>query len=246
MTFKNATVASSNGRTPKYNLSGLRFGRLMVVRHVGSRHKDSVYACICDCGAYVEARASRMKSGNVKSCGCLNAEQRPFIAKKEIRSPASSDVRSGAYASWMSMHRRCYVESASHFERYGGRGIVVCERWKSFQNFLSDMGEKPEGKSLDRINNSGNYEPTNCRWATHIEQSNNRDNNVRISFMGIDQTMQQWSREPGAVSAQLIRVRLRYGWSVERAIFEPPKRRKSKLCVNAAAHPKFSGESIQG
>lgn len=223
MTFKNATVMPRNGRSLKHNLSGLRFGRLMVVRHIGARHKDSIYVCICDCDAYVEARATKLKSGNVKSCGCLNAEQWPGIAKKTIRSPASSDVRSGAYVSWREMHRRCYVPRTPHFERYGGRGVVVCERWHSFGNFLIDMGERPQGKTLDRINNAGNYEPGNCRWATPVEQANNRTDNVRVRFAGSDRTISEWSREPGAVYASLIAGRLRAGWGVERAIFEPPR-----------------------
>jgi len=229
MKLQNATVFAPNGRSLKYNLSGLRFGRLMVVRHVDARHKDSIYACICDCDAYVEARATKLKSGNVKSCGCLNAEQRPHIAKKTKRKPASSDVRSGAYISWREMHRRCYVSRTPHFERYGGKGVVVCERWNYFGNFLVDMGERPQGKTLDRINNSGNYEPSNCRWATPVEQANNRADNVRVSFAGTDRTVSEWSREPGAVYASLIAGRLRAGWDVERAIFEPSRRKRVQL-----------------
>lgn len=119
------------------------------------------------------------------------------------------------------MVRRCRETTHFAYSRYGGRGITVCDRWASFDNFFADMGAKPEGRSLDRINNNGNYEPTNCRWATKYEQDNNRRSNRLFTVNGVTRTIAEWSRHTGIKAGRLYDRVLTNGWSMERAITEP-------------------------
>lgn len=127
------------------------------------------------------------------------------------------------------MISRCKLPSGRAYKYYGGRGIKVCERWVKFENFLVDMGERPTGKSIDRINNDGNYEPGNCRWATDIEQHRNRSDNVRITFNGETMTMAEWE-ERLSMKRGLLRDRISSGWSAEDALMRP-KMTKSEAAV---------------
>jgi len=124
------------------------------------------------------------------------------------------------YAIWRGMRSRCLNKKRSSYRFYGGRGIEVCERWNSFPNFRSDMGNAPVGKTLDRIDNNGNYEHGNCRWATRKEQSNNTRSNVHLTVQGRTQTIMQWSEEKG-IEWSTIFYRLARGWSAERAVMQP-------------------------
>jgi len=121
---------------------------------------------------------------------------------------------------WRSMHRRCTDPAIAHFERYGGRGITVCERWRSFDNFLADMGEAPPNLSLDRRDNDGNYEPGNCRWATQSEQLRNSTTARILEFRGKAQCVTAWAEELG-LAHNSIQKRLRDGWSIKRALSTP-------------------------
>lgn len=113
---------------------------------------------------------------------------------------------------------RCYDSNAANYDRYGGRGIKVCERWHKFENFYADMGDKPKGLSIDRYpNNDGDYEPPNCRWATDSEQNRNRSNNRMLEMDGRAQLLVDWSMETG-LSVQVIRARLQRGWSIKDAL----------------------------
>ena len=130
------------------------------------------------------------------------------------------------YESWASMMTRCRNPRHKDYAIYGGRGVTVCGRWHAFENFLKDMGARPQGTSLDRFpNRDGNYEPGNCRWATPLEQGNNTRRNVVLEFQGRKQTLSQWSRETG-INAGTLRDRVhRYKWSVERALTTPIEKR---------------------
>lgn len=121
---------------------------------------------------------------------------------------------------WESMIRRCQNPADKDFHRYGARGIKVCERWMSYANFVADMNPRPTGKTLDRINNDGHYEPSNCRWATRREQDNNRRSNHRITFNGETKTIAEWARATGIKVGRLYDRLITEGWTVERALSE--------------------------
>lgn len=124
------------------------------------------------------------------------------------------------YSSWKAMHRRCKDASTACFKQYGGKGIIVCERWSSFENFLSDMGARPDGTSLERINNEGNYEPSNCRWATPKEQNRNTSRNIMLTAFGQTKCLQDWSKQFN-ISRASIQWRINHGYCVEDAISLP-------------------------
>lgn len=126
------------------------------------------------------------------------------------------------------MKKRCLNPGHRNFKDYGGRGITVCERWMTFDNFLADMGERPDGLSLDRINNNAGYSSENCRWATLVEQNCNRRNNTWITYAGKTLTVTEWARELGMKKNALIE-RLRNGWTVERALSTPVQQKRSQL-----------------
>jgi hypothetical protein len=124
---------------------------------------------------------------------------------------------SPTYRSWTSMYTRCNNSKAVQFKYYGGKGIKICARWRRFENFLADMGIRPQGTSLDRIDNTKDYEPSNCRWASRSEQSRNRSMNVKLTYMGRTQIVSEWADEIG-LSVGVLRFRLKKGWTVERAL----------------------------
>lgn len=156
------------------NIKGQRFGRLLILRQVGwhlkpSGKRSSVWECQCDCGKVINVRKPYLTSGDTKSCGCLRSE-----VTGRLKLTHGMSKTSPTYDIWVLMRQRCNNPAASGYEYYGGQGVTVCERWDSFENFLTDMGERPDGLTLDREDPTGNYEPRNCRWATWHTQNNNK------------------------------------------------------------------------
>ena len=167
------------------DISGQRFGRLVAIAATDRRSAGNVvWHCRCDCGSDAFSIVPHLREGRRVSCGCAKAAGTQIIKRKPIHGHYVNDSPTATYRVWSGMWTRCTNQNDPGFKRYGGRGITVCERWGSFQNFLADMGERPDGLSIDRIDVNGPYAPENCRWATTKEQMRNRRNNTIISVDG--------------------------------------------------------------
>lgn len=194
---------------PLNNLQGFRFGSLTVLQ-LGEKQRQSDGAwwlCLCDCGTQKNIPATDMVQGKINSCGCEHAKR---ISKANETHGMS---KGRTYRIWMAMRNRCNRIN----QDYSCRGITYDERWDSFENFLSDMGEAPDNMSIDRIDVNGNYNKANCRWATKEQQANNTRSNIFIEWNGKRQTRSQWERELG-MRPTTLRSRLRAGWPMERAM----------------------------
>jgi hypothetical protein len=158
------------------DMTGKKFGRLLVLeRHGTDSDNKATWVCQCECGNQIITQGKSLRKGFTVSCGCFRVD---LVAAKNTTHGKYGTPENRA---WNSMKRRCYNSHSKDYENYGGRGITVCERWiNSFENFLSDMGLRPSSQhSIDRKNVNGNYEPSNCKWATPIEQRHNRRDSVK-------------------------------------------------------------------
>jgi len=193
------------------DLTGRRFGKLTVLKHERVVGKNHQWMCICDCGNEKVIAVSSLRSGATKSCGCLAKETSKRVHTKHGYSGSRT------YETWKGMHGRCSNPRNRAYQNYGGRGIDVCARWGSFENFVKDMGECPENHSIDRIDNSKGYTPDNCRWASTTVQNRNRRNNSYHSFCGVTMCTTAWAEFSG-VPVRRIEHRLKTNWSFGRAI----------------------------
>lgn len=186
--------------TQRVDITNTKFGSLTVLKYLDK----SKWLCLCDCGNETAVASFALRKGITSTCGCATGQ----LISKSLTTHGMS--RTPTYQTWLSMKRRCYEVTAQNYKHYGAKGIAVCDRWlHSFENFLADMGERPEGKTLDRIDRAKNYEPSNCRWATQSEQMNNTGRSV--SFEG--KTLKEWSKELG-INYDTLSYRLRKHGSV--------------------------------
>lgn len=208
------------------DISGKKVGRLTVLKKVREEH-PSRWLCECSCGNKKDITYYVLVKDKIKSCGCLQRENAAKSASMKSRTHGMK--RTPTYNSWQSMKSRCYRSKDICFSRYGGRGIKVCSRWEnSFENFYDDMGERPEGCTLDRINFDKDYSPENCRWATVQEQQNNRSSNSLFTYKGRTQNIRAWADEFG-IGYYTLQGRLFNGWPIERALLNPVRKKNAKL-----------------
>lgn len=190
---------------------GMKYGLWLVLdeqsRKEGSKH--FFWRCLCECGTKRIVREAALKQGYSRSCGCM-------------RGGLHGIPRVRAHKSWESLKQRCLNPNATDYDKYGGRGVTVCERWQhSFEAFLADMGERPAGTTLDRIDGSGNYDPGNCRWATVVRQNRNKPGGLHIAIDGVAIPFRDWCDRHG-VPYTLAEWRLKEGWPIER-MADPPR-----------------------
>lgn len=193
------------------DVTGVRHGSLVAVKPVSRTGSESYrWLWTCDCGGTKVLHTHSAKATG--HCGCRTHEN--LVAGNTKHGAAATTV----YKAWAAMKDRCLNPNNEHYVDYGGRGIAVCERWSlSFQNFIDDMGARPAGMTIERINNSGNYEPGNCRWATRKEQQRNRRTNIYYEIGGVSKCLMEWC-EFYKIRYQTVRRRLSAGWTVERAL----------------------------
>lgn len=209
------------------DLSGEKFGRLTATERSSNDDRSrATWKCFCECGNTIIVQATSLKTGNTKSCGCLKSD-----TSRELAGPLNRThgmTRTKTHNTWTSMLQRCYYEGHKSYVDYGGRGITVCHRWMLFENFLSDMGDRPDGMVIGRINNDGNYEPGNCQWEDWFQQGNNKRTNRRIEVNGKSFTLAEWARFAG-VNDNTISDRIERGWTLSDAVSMPAKYNGSKV-----------------
>lgn len=216
---------------PRLDLTGRVFGRLTVEYHSATRPNGHiVWMCRCICGNQHETAANNLTSGHVSSCGCLRRE----IGRTKNLKHGAKHRHPSEYAIWMNMRQRCNNPRSRFYADYGGRGITVCERWGDFAAFLADMGERPDGKTLDRIDNDRGYEPTNCRWATTVEQARNK----RDTLNETARQLVRYMRRRGATLADLAHA-FGIGTNSIRVI-------AAGIRGNDSFHPHYKGKPTYG
>ena len=208
------------------DLTGQRFGKLVAEkRYYDAERKITFWRCKCDCGAEAMVRANSLKHGRTKSCGCLRRDSNN--TKKTTHGLSKTRI----YNTWHAMKGRCKLESNANYPRYGGRGISVCKEWNdSFDEFYkwAMANGYQDGLSLDRIDNNGNYCPSNCRWVTRDVQNNNREVSRNITYNGETKNLAEWCREFGLPYLRIWERIYLYGYTFEEAIKEPAYNRCGK------------------
>jgi hypothetical protein len=213
-------LEGSSVKMRKFVSVGNTFGKLTVVADAGKIKGGKQWLCRCECGNTTTARAGHLHSGSVKSCGCGEGNYKHGHDTKRARSPE--------YVTWTNMKMRCYNTSNAHYGNYGGRGITIHDSWRNdFAAFFAYVGPRPPACTLDRINNDGNYEPGNVRWAQRRVQTLNKRNTVRVTYKGESRPLMEWCEELG-MTYGVANQRINVGWSVEDALTIPIGQRRVK------------------
>lgn len=198
--------------------TGIRYGNLVALNPISRRSTsgEMIWNCKCDCGTYSEVLGGHLSSGHTVSCGCFA----PIATSARTRKHGESRRITPEYRAWKHINNRCFNPNNKSYPNYGARGIKVCRRWRnSYEHFLEDMGRRPSPRlQIERVDNDGDYAPSNCIWGTRKEQANNKRNNVRISHAGVTKTIAQWA---DAIGVRDYIVRKRYkqcGWTMAEII----------------------------
>lgn len=204
--------------TKRIDITGQKFNYLTAIKYIDyDKNHRSRWLFKCDCGNEKILDSLWVRKGNIKSCGCYNSK----VATERMTKHGMRQTKE--YKTWCSMKRRCLVPKERSYKDYGGRGITVCKNWKdSFENFFKDMGYAPSPEySIDRIDVNGNYEPSNCRWATDKQQRRNKRNNFNITYNNETHCLAEWC-EILNLKDKIVRNRLtKHKWSIERALETP-------------------------
>ena len=197
---------------------GKTFGELSALKEIDARAGQRVFQCLCECGKVTEVLMKRLRSGRTRSCGCLSLRK---LSQRAVHGMWKHKL----YSTWSSARGRCHNERHKNYKGYGGRGIELCSGWRetpeAFIEWIeNNLGEKPEGYSLDRINNEGNYEPGNLRWASTAEQNNNTRKNKMISHEGKELQLKEWAEEK-QLSMTCLYNRLHRGWTTKETLDTP-------------------------
>ncbi len=201
-------------RYPKIDLVGKRFGRLVVIKWEGrSKYGRNYWLCECDCGELIVTGNDYLINKSTKSCGCLRKE----------KTTTHNLSYTNEYQIWLKIKDRCFNKTTKAYKWYGGRGITIWDKWKKdFKRFYKDIGKRPSLKyTLDRIDNDGNYEPSNCKWSTQREQNRNYSRNINITYNNKTQCIMEWSEELNIKYGTLRARLINYGWSIEKAFNTP-------------------------
>lgn len=206
------------------DLSGKRFGKLVVVSFAGnSNNGHSKWNCICDCGKECVSFSTNLIRGMANSCGCIKS------SVLGIATTTHGKSKTRMFKIWVGIKKRCYNENSKSYKWYGGKGVRVCKSWlEGFQNFYNDMIDGySDTLTLERENPNGDYEKSNCKWATYTEQARNKTNSVYYEVNGERKTLAEWSEITG-VNSSTISNRIKVGWPSDR-IFDKPKRKVASM-----------------
>lgn len=221
-------MASGNSTRHAHNfkdLTGQRLGHWTVIGESHRSGKVVYWTCVCDCGNTSVVAGAELRNGHSSQCRSCGSSSHGCHSLPE-------------YKIWMGINCRCHCKNASGYERYGDRGIGICEEWKSFEIFFRDMGPRPSpAHSIERIDNDGDYCKANCRWATRTEQMRNMSRNHLITYQGQTLCLQEWSDRLG-INKATLRKRLDRGWSVERALAESPRNQPREILLT------FNGKTM--
>ena len=204
----------------RLELKNKRFGRLRVLSfsHVNNGGQ-SCWLCLCDCGNKIVVGNGHLRNGHTKSCGCLSREN--IINRSYKHGNAKRSIRTRLYGIWAGIKVRCYNTKSIRYDRYGGRGIMVCDEWKNdfavFRDWAVANGYK-DNLQIERVNNDGNYEPANCQWSDVVTQARNRSNNRYFYFKGEKLLLKDWALKYGISINTLIYRIYKAGWPIERAL----------------------------
>lgn len=220
------------------DITGQRFGRLVALRLERRADGRQFWRCACDCGAERVVNMASLKKGNTRSCGCLNSE----MASARLKTHGQSRT-SPLYQVWHGMRCRCLTQTHYNYENYGGRGIAICDEWSSFEAFeeWSLASGYESGLSIDRIDNDGNYAPSNCRWTTVKEQARNRRSTVLVTYNGLTASVAEHAERHPFLEYHHLQRRLKWGWSIQEAFETPPI--KGRPHVSRNRHRSTAGDS---